>query len=170
MKKINKVNKKVPIRYLPRTLSKKDKQKQINMLKKSQKLYKNKKYYTRKPLSSYKNKTSNHIINAQKIYKINKVVPSKELVKATGCSLEALKKIVEKGEGAYYSSGSRPNQTAQSWGLARLASSITAGKAAAVDYDILNKGCDHNKKAFKLANKSRKKYKYGHSKTKKTTI
>ena len=165
-----KKNKKVPIRYLPRSLSKKDKQKQINMLKKSQKMYKNKKYYTRKPLSSYKNKTSKHILNAQKMYRINNVVPSKELVKATGCSLKALKKIVEKGEGAYYSSGSRPNQTAQSWGLARLASSITAGKAAAVDYDILDKGCDHNKKAFKLANKSRKKYKYGHSKTKKTTI
>jgi hypothetical protein len=48
-----------------------------------------------------------------------------------------------------------------------LASSITSGKAAAVDYDILDKGCDHKKKAFKLATKSRKKYKYGHSKTKK---
>ena len=168
MKKIK--NKKVPIRYVPKSLSRKDKQKQIGMLKKSQKLYKNKKYYTRKPLASYKNKTSNHIKNAQKIYGINKIVPNKELVKATGCSLESLKKIVKKGQGAYYSSGSRPNQTAQSWGLARLASSITAGKAAAVDYDILDKGCDHKKKAFMLANKSRKKYKYGHSKTKKTTI
>ena len=165
-----KKNKKVPIRYIPRSLTKKDKQKQITMLKKSQKLYKKQKYYTRKPLSSYKNKTSSHIKNAQKIYGIDKVVPGKELVKATGCSLEALKKIVEKGQGAYYSSGSRPNQTAQSWGLARLASSITAGKAAAVDYDILDKGCDHNKKAFKLANKSRKKYKFGHSKTKRVSI
>jgi hypothetical protein len=167
---MKKINKKVPIKYLPKNLSKKDKQKQISMLKKSQKMYKNKKYYTRKPLASYKNKTSNHIINAQKIYGINKVVPSKELAKATGCSISALKKIVKKGQGAYFSSGSRPNQTAQSWGLARLASSITAGKAAAVDYDILDKGCDHNKKAFKLANKSRKKYKYGRSKTKKTII
>jgi hypothetical protein len=165
-----KKNKKVPLRYVPKSLSKRDKKKQISMLKKSQKMYKKKKYYTRKPLASYKNKTSKHIINAQKIYGITNVVPNKELVKATGCSLEALKRIVKKGEGAYYSSGSRPNQTAQSWGLARLASSITAGKAAAVDYDILDKGCDHNKKAFKLANKSRKKYKYGHSKTKKTNI
>jgi len=165
-----KKHKKVPIRYVPKGLSKKDRNKQAKMLKKSQKLYKNKKYYTRKPLSSYKNKKSKHILNAQKIYGINKVVPNKELAKATGCSLSALKKIVKKGEGAYYSSGSRPNQTAQSWGLARLASSITAGKAAAVDYDILNKGCDHKKKAFMLANKSRKKYKYGRSKTRKTNI
>ena len=154
-----KKNKKVPIRYVPRSLSKKDKKKQINMLKKSQKLYKNKKYYTRKPLASYKNKTSKHIINAQKIYKVKKIVPNKELAKATGCSLEALKKIVKKGQGAYYSSGSRPNQTGQSWGLARLASSITAGKSASVDFDILEKGCNHNKKAYKLALQSRKKYK-----------
>jgi len=51
-----------------------------------------------------------------------------------------------------------------------LASSLTSGKAAAVDYDIITKGCKHNKKAFILANKSRKKYQYGHSKTKKTTV
>ena len=76
----------------------------------------------------------------------------------------------EKGKGAYFSSGSRPNQTAQSWGLARLASSITAGKSAAVDFNILEKGCQHNKKAFILAKKSRKKYKFGHSKTKKVTV
>jgi hypothetical protein len=61
-----KKNKKVPLKYVPKTLSKKDKKKQISMLKKSQKLYKNKKYYTRKPLASYKNKTSKHIINAKK--------------------------------------------------------------------------------------------------------
>ena len=101
---------------------------------------------------------------------IKNITPNAELAQKTGCSLSALKKIVRKGEGAYYSSGSRPNQTPQSWGLARLASSITAGKAAAVDYDILEEGCDHNKKAFILANKSKKKYKYGHSKTKKTTV
>jgi hypothetical protein len=80
---------------------------------------------------------------------------------------KGVKQIVKKGEGAYYSSGSRPNQTAKSWGLARLASSITSGKSAAVDYNIIEKGCKHNKKAFILANKSRKKYKFGHSKTKK---
>jgi hypothetical protein len=158
---------KIPIRYLPNKLSKKDKQKQIKMLKKSRKLYKKNKYYTREKVSSYKNKTSSHIMDARKLYNIEKITPNKELSQKTGCSLSALNQIVKKGEGAYYSSGSRPNQTAQSWGLARLASSITAGKSAAVDYDILSKGCDHKKRAFILANKSKKKYKYGHSKTKK---
>jgi hypothetical protein len=67
----------------------------------------------------------------------------------------SLQKIVKKGEGAYYSSGS------QSWGLARLASSLTSGKSAAIDYNIIKKGCNHTKKAFILANKSRRKYKNG---------
>ena len=102
-------------------------------------------------------------------FSIVEFIRNQNLSKKTGCSLSALIKIVNKGEGAYYSSGSRPNQTAKSWGLARLASSITAGKSAAVDYDILYKGCDHKKKAFILANKSKKKYNYGHSKTKKIT-
>ena len=161
---------KFPVRYLPSGLTKKDKKKQVKMLMKSKKLYKQNKYYTRKHLSSYKNKKSNHILNARKIYNVQNVKPTKELATKTGCKLSALKKIVKKGEGAYFSSGSRPNQTAQSWGLARLASSITSGKSAAVDYDIIKKGCNHKKKAFILANKSRKKYKYGHGKTKKTSV
>ena len=161
---------KIPIRYLPRKLSRKDKKKQVSMLVKSRKLYKKKKYFTRKKVASYKSKTSNHILNARKIYGIENIKPSNELAAKTGCTIAALKKIVNKGAGAYFSSGSRPNQTGQSWGLARLASSITGGKAAAVDYDILNKGCQHNKTAFILANKAKKKYGYGHSKTKKVIV
>jgi len=159
-----------PIRYVPKKLTRKDTQKQINMLLKSKKLYKKQKYFTRKNVSSYKNKKSKHILNAQKIYNITNITPNRELSLKTGCKISALKQILKKGEGAYYSSGSRPNQTPQSWGLARLASSLTSGKAAAVDYSIIEKGCNHTKKAFILANKSRKKYKYGHSKTHKSTF
>ena len=147
----------IPNRYVPNHLSSKDKKLQLKMLKKSRKMYKNKKYFTRKNVSSFKNKKSSHIQRAQKIYGIKNVTPNKELVNKTGCSLDALNKIVKKGEGAYFSSGSRPNQTAQSWGLARLASSITGGNAAIVDYHILKDGCDHKKKAFILANKIVKK-------------
>jgi hypothetical protein len=161
---------KFPIRYIPTNITKKDKQNQINMLIKSKNLYKKHKYYTRKNIASYKNIKSKHILNARKIYNIKNILPNKNLSLKTGCKISALKQIVRKGEGAYYSSGSRPNQTPQSWGLARLASALTSGKAAAVDYDIIKKGCNHKKKAFILANKSRKKYKYGHSKTKKIVI
>ena len=159
-----------PLRYIPKNLTKRDKQKQLNMLINSKKLYKKNQFYTRKKIPSYKNKKSDHVSNARRIYNIKNITPNKELALKTGCKISALKQIVKKGEGAYYSSGSRPNQTPQSWGLARLASSITAGKAAAVDYDIIKNGCNHKKKAFILANKSRKKYKYGHSKTPKTRV
>ena len=141
-----------PKRYLPNGLTKKDKKKQLGMLRKSQRLYKKNKYYTRGKLSSFKNKKSSHIENARRIYHIKTITPNAELASKTGCKLSALKQIVKKGEGAYYSSGSRPNQTPQSWGLARLASAITSGKAAAIDYNIIDKGCDHKKKAYQLAN------------------
>lgn len=161
---------KIPIRYLPFSLTKKDKKKQAKMLKLSRNNYKKHKYYNREKLTSYKNKKSNHIKDAQRIYNIKSITPNKELSSKTGCSLSSLKEIVRKGEGAYYSSGSRPNQTAQSWGLARLASSITAGKSASVDFNILDKGCNHSKKAYKLALQSRKKYKFGRSKTRKVKL
>jgi len=161
---------KLPMRYLPKSLSKKDKKMQLKMLMKSKKFYNKKQYYTRRKVSSYKNKKSKHILKALKLYDIKSIMPSKELSLKTGCSLTALNEIVKKGEGAYYSSGSRPNQTPQSWGLARLASSLTAGKAAAVDYDIIKKGCNHKKKAFLLANKSRKKYGYGNTTAKKVMV
>ena len=158
------------MRYLPKMLTTKDKKTQTRMLLKSKTLYTQREYYTRKRLSSYKNKKSNHVSNARKIYDVHSITPSAELARKTGCKLSALNQIVNKGEGAYYSSGSRPNQTPKSWGLALLASSLTSGKAAAVDYDIIKNGCDHRKRAFILANKSRKKYKYGHSTAKKYKI
>jgi Family of unknown function (DUF5824) len=161
---------KFPMRYLPKMLNKNDNKMQVKMLIKSKEQYKKGIYYTREKVASFKSKKSNHIANARKIYKVYNISPTRELSVKTGCKLEVLKKIVQKGEGAYYSSGSRPNQTAQSWGLARLASSLTSGKAAAVDYKIIRDGCDHKKKAFILANKSKKKYKLGHSRAKKVAI
>ena len=161
---------KIPIRYLPFGLSNKDSKKQVQMLKKSRSQYKKGNYFTRKQVKSFKSRPSNHIKNAQKMYNVEKVVPSKELAKATGCSINALNQIVKKGEGAYFSSGSRPNQTAQSWGYARLASALTAGKAAAIDYNILEKGCDKRSKALTLAKKAVKTYNFGHGRTKRRII
>ena len=160
-----KTRKTVPKRYIPIQLSIRDKRIQREMLKKSRKQYKKGKYYTRKKVKSFKSKISPHIVKAKKVYDIDTIVPSKSLAKKTGCSKSTLDKIVKKGEGAYFSSGSRPNQTGKSWGYARLASSITGGKAAAVDYNILESGCKINSKALQLAKKSKKKHGYGKRKT-----
>ena len=147
----------IPIKYLPRRLSFKDKKRQLKQLKASRNAYKKKRYLARKPLDSYKSKKSGHIARAQKLYKLKNIAINSELINATRCSKNALQQIVKKGRGAYYSSGSRPNQTAHSWGYARLASAISGGKAAAVDYKILERGCSANSKALKLAQQARNK-------------
>ena len=151
----------IPVKYAPKNLTKKDKKKAIKELKKSRKLYKKGKYHTRKKVKSFKSKVSPHVIKAMKIYKVDKVRPSQELAKKTKCSVTGLRKIVKKGQGAYYSSGSRPNQTGHSWGYARLGSAITGGKSSVVDYNILEKFCKKDSKALKLAKKMKKTYKYG---------
>jgi len=136
----------IPKRYIS-PLSKLDKIIQQKMILKSRRMYKKGIYQTRKSLASYPHKESKHIVKAKKKFGVDSMVPSAELVKKTGCPLSVLQKIVQKGEGAYYSSGSRPNQTPQSWGLARLASALTNGKAAKVDASLL-KFCSRTKEGL----------------------
>jgi hypothetical protein len=161
---------KINLRYLPKRLTSKDKKKQKSMLNKSRRLYKRGVYYTRKPVKSFHSKTSKHIIKARKMYNIEKIGATNELAKASGCSKNALEAIIKKGEGAYYSSGSRPNQTAQSWGIARLASALTSGKSAAIDYNILHSGCKRGSKGYKSGENARKKYGYGKRKVPKVLV
>lgn len=140
---------KINPRYLPKNLSKKDYIKQLKNIRNTMKNYKKGKYVDRPHVNSFKSKPSRHLFNARKMYGIQNILPTRALAKKTKCSLSALKKIVNKGQGAYYSSGSRPNQTAHSWGIARLASAITGGNAALVDKDILLKGCSKTSPALK---------------------
>jgi DNA invertase Pin-like site-specific DNA recombinase len=164
--KKNKIN----LRYLPKRLTKKDKKLQSDMLVKSKKLYKKGIYFTRKPIKSFRSKTSKYVTKAKKKYNVNKIGATNELARASGCSKSTLEKIINKGRGAYYSSGSRPNQTAESWGIARLASALTAGKAGAVDYNLLVNGCKKNSIGYKMAIKARNKYKYGKRKVPKVKL
>ena len=165
------VRTRVPMRYVPRALSRKDRSKQIAMLKRSRRMYKRGEFYGRSTkLKSYPHVVSNHVVTAKRMYRVDRIVPNAALARATGCSVGTLQKIVKKGEGAFYSSGSRPNQTPHSWGYARLASAITGGKAAAVDYAILKNGCKPNSGALRRANASRKKYNNGQGHARKIGI
>jgi hypothetical protein len=67
-------------------------------------------------------------------YKITDPRVKKEIISATGFD-----QIVKKGEGAYFSGGSRPNTNPRQWGLARVASVIMGGNARKVDKDIWDK-------------------------------
>lgn len=149
----------VPENYIPRRLTKKQREFQRNELKKSRKNYLKKKYYTRNRVPGYKSRRTSWAKRAEAIYGIKNIKKDtmKKLTKATRCSKTSLNDIVKKGMGAYFSAGSRPNQTAHSWGYARLYSAISGGPASKVDLHILEKGCEKNSKALTLAKSTPKK-------------
>ena len=141
---------KVPKTYIPESLSESDKKKQAKSILQEKK---------RPKLESFESKPSPFI--KKFIKKYDKKITDKKWIHENLLSYKGQREVLDKAKGAYFSSGSRPNQTAHSWGRARLASSITSGKAAAVDYKLLEQGCKKNSKALKLAKKSLKKYKMG---------
>jgi hypothetical protein len=51
-----------------------------------------------------------------------------------------------------------------------LASSISGGKASAVDYKILEDGCSKSSKALRLAKKAKIKYNFGTRRVRKTRL
>jgi hypothetical protein len=63
----------------------------------------------------------------------------KNIAKVTGIPVKAINEVFKKGEAAYYSGGSRPNQTPQSWAYARVYSYILGGNARKVDAEITKK-------------------------------
>jgi hypothetical protein len=118
-------------------LSRKDKKKQLRSLKKSQRSYKKGKYIPRPKLKSFKEKKSSW---TQKFHKLHPEAKTlKQIADVTGIPKPALSAVKRKGMGAYYSSGSRPNQTAESWGLARMYSYILGGPTRKIDHHITEK-------------------------------
>jgi len=72
----------------------------------------------------------------------NKSNSLQEISKLSGYKLAGLKKIVKKGEGAYYSNPSSVRKNVKNptqWGVARVYSAVMGGKAAKIDKDLLIK-------------------------------
>ena len=120
--------KKVPKTYVPKGLTKEDKKKQIKSILDKK---------DRPKIESFKSKRSGWASKFEKKYK-HKITETewidKNLLKEKG-----QKEIIDKGMGAYYSSGSRPNQTPFSWGLGRLASVLMGGASRKIDKKIYDK-------------------------------
>lgn len=93
------MNSKIPQRYIPLSISRKDKQIQLKNIIKSRKMYKTHKYFQRPKIHSFTSKKSSYITKAMKKYNLQSMKPNKEMAKKTGCSLIGLEKIVNKGEG-----------------------------------------------------------------------
>ena len=135
---------KIPKKYTQK-LSRKDKKKQIKNIKTTKKAYKNKKYVDRPKLKSYKNKKSSWTQQFHKKYPGVKSI--REISKKTKIPEGELRAVLRKGRGAYYSSGSRPNQTSESWGRARMYSYILGGPTRKYDKAITEK---YKKQRIKL--------------------
>jgi len=91
---------------------------------------------TERPPVKAKSKRSSFVIAFEKKYgySITDKRVAKELISAEG-----IKQILNKGRGAYFSSGSRPNTNPQQWAYARLASVLMNGPARKVDKKIYDK-------------------------------
>ncbi len=115
-------------------MSRKDKAKQLRELKRAKRSYKRGEYVPRPKLKSFKSKQSSWTQQFHELYPDVKTIT--EISQATGIPSGALKAVKKKGMGAYYSSGSRPNQTADSWGKARMYSYILGGPTRKIDNHI----------------------------------
>jgi hypothetical protein len=118
----------LPQKYVPKSLSKEDKAKQVKSIKEGK---------DRPKVKSFKSKRSSHVEKFEKKYDTK--ISDTKFISKNIISKKGIDEIMAKGRGAYYSAGSRPNQTAQSWALARLASVIMGGPARKVDAKIWNK-------------------------------
>lgn len=116
-------------------LYKKDIEEQCKEIKLSRKQYKNQPYLTRKKRDFYTYEPSIHVVDFKKKYRID-LGNLKKIEQITGVPEKASKEVLHRGRRAYFSSGSRPNQTPESWARARLASFILKRKAYIIDKDI----------------------------------
>jgi hypothetical protein len=117
----------LPKKYVPASLSASDRKKQIESIKKG----------TIRPKVDFDSRRSPLVKQFEEKYgyKINNFKRiSKEIMKQKGIDL-----VMKKGRGAYYTAGSRPNQTPESWALARLASVLLGKKARKIDQAIWDK-------------------------------
>ena len=116
----------IPAQYL-KGLKGKDREKQIKSIFEG----------TIRPTTKAPEKRSSHVIKFEKKY--GKKITAEDWIHKNIITRTGQNKIMEKGLGAYFSGGSRPNQTPSSWKYARLASVITGGGARKVDKAIWDK-------------------------------
>lgn len=125
----------IPKRYLPDSLTEAQRKKQIKSIFEGK---------DRPELKVKSRKSSWTVLFNKKYGKELKEMKGgksvKNIAKVTGIPHKALKEIFEKGEAAYYSSGSRPNQTASSWAYGRIYAYIMGGdKIRKIEKDITKK-------------------------------
>ena len=115
-------------KYIPETLSDKDLEKQVKSIKEEK---------GRPNVESFKSKRSSHVKKFEDKYGTK--ISDFDFIEKNILKKKGIDDILAKGIAAYYSSGSKPNQTPTSWSRARLASVIMNGKAREIDKKIWEK-------------------------------
>ncbi len=113
----------IPAQYL-KGLKGKDREKQIKSIFEG----------TDRPKTKAISKRSGWVVKFEKKY--NKKITDVDFISENIIKKNGINQILDKGRGAYYSGGSRPNQTPSSWAYARLASVIMNGPARKIDKRI----------------------------------
>lgn len=90
-----------------------------------------------RPKTSFVSKRSGWVKKFEDKYKTK--ITDKDFIHKNILRKAGQEQIIKKGKGAYYSSGSRPNQTPFSWGYGRLASVILGGPSRKIDKAIWEK-------------------------------
>ena len=86
-------------------------------------------------VETYKNK-----FNKKHTFKKDTSHSIKEIATLSNIKYNNARKIVQKGEGAFYSNPGSVRKvvsSARQWGIARLYSAVMGGKAAKIDKDLL---------------------------------
>ena len=125
---MDKGKRKIKKSYVPDTLTKSQKQKQVKSIKNK----------TDRPKLDIKTRRSKWTIKAEKYFGKGKTSVD-DISKRLKVPKKGLEEIIQKGKAAYYNSGSRPNQTAFSWSQARLYSVLFGGPSRKIDQAIVEK-------------------------------
>lgn len=115
----------MPSSYLPASLTPADREKQLRSIQLG---------LPRPKVKSFRSQRSQYVVKFEQRY--GTTIMDDRFIANHILRREGIRQILAKGRGAYFSSGSRPNQTPDSWARARLASVIVGGPARRVDRKI----------------------------------
>ena len=121
--------KKINPKYVPKSLTPEDRKKQVKSIKEGT---------DRPKVDSFKSKRSSWATKFENKYGY-KISETSKIAKSI-ISKKGIDEILKKGRAAYYTGGSRPNQTPSSWARGRLYAYIMGGaKVRKADKSITEK-------------------------------
>lgn len=114
----------VPEKYVPSSLSPQDAQRQLQSIMRG----------TKRPQVSHRNRRSTWVVKFKEKYGVS--ITNDKWIDRHLLAKRGIRKVLDRGRAAYRTTGSRPNQTKESWARARLASVLLGGPARERDMDI----------------------------------